>query len=44
VRFGTGYVMVASDGGIFDFSDEPFFGSLGGVYPPWPLVGVAAVS
>ena len=30
VAFGNGYLMVASDGGIFNFSDKPFLGSLGG--------------
>ena len=29
VAFGVGYLMVASDGGIFNFSDKPFLGSLG---------------
>ena len=28
--FGSGYLMVASDGGIFNFSDKAFYGSLGG--------------
>jgi hypothetical protein len=26
-RYGTGYLLVASDGGIFDFSNQSFFGS-----------------
>ncbi|MGD9793473.1 MAG: hypothetical protein AB7V43_08315, partial [Acidimicrobiia bacterium] len=30
VPFGSGYLMVASDGGIFNFSDKAFYGSLGG--------------
>jgi hypothetical protein len=34
--------MVASDGGIFDFSDEPFLGSLGGRPPAAPIVSVAS--
>jgi hypothetical protein len=29
VGFGIGYLMVGSDGGIFNFSDKPFRGSLG---------------
>ncbi|HEV7865456.1 MAG TPA: metallophosphoesterase, partial [Acidimicrobiia bacterium] len=33
VRFGDGYLMVGEDGGIFDFSTQPFSGSLGG-HPP----------
>ena len=28
VAFGNGYLMVASDGGVFDFSNKPFVGSL----------------
>ena len=42
VPFGNGYLMVASDGGIFDFSDRPFSGSLGGHPPAQPVVSVAA--
>jgi hypothetical protein len=30
VPFGNGYLMVATDGGAFDFSDQPFSGSLAG--------------
>jgi hypothetical protein len=33
--------MVAADGGIFTFSDKPFFGSLGGAPPAKPIVGLA---
>ena len=36
VRYGGGYMMVGQDGGIFDFSRQPFFGSLGGS----PVAGV----
>jgi hypothetical protein len=36
--------MVASDGGIFDFSASPFLGSLGGNPPSAPIVGVAALN
>jgi hypothetical protein len=42
VAFGDGYLMVASDGGIFNFSDRPFAGSLGGAPPADPVVAVAA--
>jgi hypothetical protein len=34
--------MVASDGGIFDFSNQPFAGSLGANPPRSPIVAVAA--
>jgi hypothetical protein len=43
VRFGNGYLMVAEDGGIFNFSDKPFFGSLGGNPPARPIVSVAVL-
>jgi hypothetical protein len=43
VRFGDGYLMVARDGGIFDFSSQPFSGSLGGHPPARPIVSVAAL-
>ena len=33
--------MVAADGGIFSFSDEPFLGSLGATPPATPIVAVA---
>ena len=38
---GNGYLMVASDGGIFAFTNQPFLGSLGGNPPPRSIVGVA---
>ncbi len=38
---GRGYRMVASDGGVFDFGDAQFYGSLGGNPPPTPVVGLA---
>ncbi|HVW34307.1 MAG TPA: metallophosphoesterase, partial [Acidimicrobiia bacterium] len=38
VRFGDGYLMVGADGGIFDFSSQPFSGSLGGHPPARPIV------
>jgi hypothetical protein len=34
--------MVASDGGVFDFSDTPFSGSLGGTTLAAPIIGIAA--
>jgi type VII secretion-associated serine protease mycosin len=42
VSFGDGYLMVAADGGIFNFSNKPYFGSLGGDPPAVPIVSVAA--
>ena len=41
VRFGDGYLMVAQDGGIFNFSSQPFSGSLGGRPPARPIVAAA---
>jgi hypothetical protein len=35
--------MVAEDGGIFNFSDRPFSGSLGATRIPHPVVAVAAL-
>jgi hypothetical protein len=37
-----GYRMVASDGGIFDFGNLPFCGSMGGLPLNRPIVGMAA--
>ena len=42
VAFGNGYLMVGADGGIFNFSTKPFYGSLGGHPPAVPIVSVAA--
>ena len=36
--------MVASDGGIFDFSNKPFAGSLADHPPSAPIIGLAAVN
>ena len=36
--------MVAEDGGIFNFSDKPFLGSLGANPPALPIVSVASHS
>jgi hypothetical protein len=38
----AGYRFVASDGGIFDFGDLPFCGSMGGQPLNAPIVGMAA--
>jgi sugar lactone lactonase YvrE len=43
VRFAEGYLMVGEDGGIFNFSDRPFEGSLGAHPPARPIVAVAAL-
>ncbi|MGH9039773.1 MAG: phytase [Acidimicrobiia bacterium] len=43
VPFGGGYLMVGADGGIFNFSDRPFSGSLGATPPLRPIVSVAAL-
>jgi hypothetical protein len=43
VPYGNGYLMVAEDGGIFNFSDKAFAGSLGGNPPSRPIVAVAAM-
>ncbi len=42
--FGNGYLMAASDGGIFDFSNKAFDGSLANNPPSAPIIGLAAVS
>ena len=44
VRYGNGYLMVASDGGIFTFSNLPFLGSLGANPPIVPISSVAVVA
>ena len=43
VPFGNGYLMVGEDGGIFNFSDKQFYGSLGGNPPARPVIAVAAL-
>jgi len=40
---GSGYLMVGEDGGIFNFSDRPFLGSLGANPPARPVVAVAVL-
>jgi pro-kumamolisin-like protein/IPT/TIG domain-containing protein len=39
---GQGYRFVASDGGVFDFGDASFWGSMGGTPLVRPVVGMAA--
>ena len=39
---GKGYWEVASDGGVFDFGDAAFEGSMGGQHLNAPIVGMAA--
>ncbi len=34
--------MVASDGGVFDFSNKAFLGSLASNPPSAPIIGIAA--
>jgi hypothetical protein len=41
VPYGNGYLMVGEDGGLFNFSDRPFLGSLGAHAPNRPIVSVA---
>jgi hypothetical protein len=36
--------MVAEDGGIFNFSDRPFFGSLAGRRLTQPITSVAVLN
>jgi hypothetical protein len=43
VPYGDGYLMVAEDGGVFDFSDRPFSGSLGDHPPAHPVISVGAL-
>lgn len=43
VRFGNGYLMVGEDGGVFNFSDRQFHGSLGDSPPAKPIVAVASL-
>ena len=43
VRYGNGYLMVGADGGIFNFSDRDFKGSLGANPPQRPVTAVAVL-
>jgi hypothetical protein len=36
-----GYWLVATDGGIFDYGDAPFYGSTGSIHLNKPIVGMA---
>ena len=38
----TGYSLVASDGGIFNFGNSVFYGSEGGTHLNAPIVGTAS--
>ena len=40
--FGRGYLMVATDGGVFNFSDQSFLGSLGNDPPAEPVTTITA--
>ena len=39
---GTGYWLVASDGGVFSFGDAQYYGSTGGTVLNKPIVGMAS--
>ncbi|MHB8328618.1 MAG: hypothetical protein ACYDD6_03140 [Acidimicrobiales bacterium] len=39
---GTGYWLVAKDGGVFSFGDAARYGSSGGTRLNQPVVGMAA--
>jgi len=41
--YGMGTLLVAEDGGVFNFSDQPFRGSLGRSSAPSLVVSVASV-
>ena len=38
---GGGYWLVATDGGVFNYGDAPFYGSMGGKKLNKPIVGIA---
>jgi hypothetical protein len=38
---GGGYLMCASDGGVFTFGDAHYYGSTGGMHLNQPIVGIA---
>ncbi len=40
-RYGDGYLLAAADGGVFNFSDDPFYAlpNGGGIsFPPFPIL------
>jgi uncharacterized membrane protein YgdD (TMEM256/DUF423 family) len=39
---GGGYDLVAADGGVFNFGDAAFHGSMGAVHLTKPVVGMVA--
>jgi len=39
---GKGYWLVAADGGVFNFGDAGFYGSMGGKHLNAPVVGIAS--
>jgi hypothetical protein len=41
VAYGDGYLMVAADGGVFNFSDKPFVGSLRSTPPALPVANIS---
>jgi hypothetical protein len=41
VAAGTGYQLVASDGGVFNYGSAGFFGSTGNIHLNAPIVGMA---
>ncbi len=41
---GGGYWLVASDGGVFNYGDAGFFGSLGGSVPAHQVIGLFSTS
>ena len=40
---GQGYWMIGRDGGIFNYGDAGFYGSVGGTRLNRPIVGMAAI-
>lgn len=40
--YGTGYALIDNAGGVFDFSENPFFGSLPATALTSPIAGIAA--
>ena len=42
VPYGTGYLLVASDGGVFNFSDRQFQGSIADLNLADPITAIDA--